>query len=149
MSPSLPSRVVLAVATAIFGSIGLLLIWMATWEGSLVASEDEFDFGTRSPDCALSHEFRLSNHTFRGVTITSITPSCSCDTDAKSARTELGWLDETQLTVNWRSPAKPGAAKTQVMVSYISDGKPGTILVTMQCVVSSQESAGFTQSGVR
>ena len=149
MQRLLHSRILQGFATAILGSIGLILIVIASSGGSLVATEADCEFGTRSPNCALSHTFYLKNNTFHRVAITSITPSCSCDTDAKSARTELGWLDETQLTVNWRSPVKPGAAKTQVIVGYVADGKPGTVLVTMQWVVSPQQPAGITQSGVR
>jgi hypothetical protein len=138
MSRSSVVCVLLAAAALAFSGVASALVWTANLDNTLVPDENVFDAGACSPGHIVTHKFTLDNRSLRSITITSVTPSCSCDTEAKVAQSELARLEKTDITVRWQMSEKVGPAETRVVVGYLSGDGPGTVVLTMRGVVSSR-----------
>lgn len=142
MSRPLTVRVALAVCALICGGTAVGLAVVSGLDNTLATAETSFDAGNRQPGAVVTHTYILTNRSLALAHITSVVPSCTCDTEAKAALTEVPWLGGTEVTVHWRTPAKAGAADTQVVITYTGEGGNGKVILTMNCVVVPRESPG-------
>ena len=140
MSRTFAVRVLLATAALLSFGVACGLVWAGSLSDTLVAVQTDFDAGNRQPGTEVNHKFSLVNQSLHPMTITSITPACSCNTEIKATRMELGWLDGTEIAVRWHTPRKAGPAEARIVVAYAGKAGPGTVALSMRCSVSEPES---------
>lgn len=134
-------------ATAALGSAGIaaVSVWAATLDYTFVAETDDYDAGTCPAGAVVTHQFRLSNRSLDPVTITALTPACSCDTEIRTRPGEVGRLTDAPVTVAWRTPEKTGPAQTHVIVSYKRGNESHSKVLVMRCSVVERDTAGVVR----